>query len=123
MPRYACKSGLCAEYLDQPGYCARHAQLGATEKARRNRAYDEAKRPKELKAFYDSAAWKTARAYKLANQPTCERCGAIAEHVHHLVPVAVATYEERLDQRNLMSVCIGCHNVVEVEAQTLWGTK
>jgi len=81
------------------------------------RQYDRHQRDPKSKQFYNSAAWQRCRANKLAEKPWCERCGALAEHVHHRTPIATpAGWESRLDVAGLMSVCIACHNAIERDA-------
>ena len=54
------------------------------------------------KAFYNSAAWrKLSKAFLLARNYICERCGAPAEIAHH---------RQYLNPANLESLCLECHN-------------
>ena len=62
--------------------------------------------------FYNSSAWiKTSKAYKNSKFGICEKCGAIGEEVHHIIPIqTVEGWNNRLDYNNTMSVCLECHN-------------
>ena len=62
---------------------------------------------------YD-AAWRKLRRQHLARQPTCVRCGALGQHIHHKVTVKKAPHR-RLDPTNLETLCQPCHNRV-----TMW---
>jgi 5-methylcytosine-specific restriction endonuclease McrA len=93
-----------------------HTDQGRTERRERNRFYDQHQRDAEAKRFYDSEAWKRARARRLASYPVCERCNReFARHVHHRIKLKDCTPSQRLDQDNLMSVCVSCHNAIEAE--------
>lgn len=118
MPSYPCRHPTCTTYVARRGdYCPAHQEKGRQERAERNRFYDQHLRDADAKAFYNSAGWQRARATKLAEHPVCERCGrAWARHVHHRIPLAECTPEQRLAQENLKSLCVPCHNAEEAEA-------
>ena len=75
-------------------------------------------RSPEALAFYGSQRWKKCRAKYLKLHPICERCdkqGIItkADHVHHVVPLEVGTYNDpmvSLNFENLEALCFNCHN-------------
>lgn len=115
MPCYPCRWPTCTAYLKHRGYCSAHQDKKPLDnKAIVQARYDATKRDPEAKRFYDSAAWQRARREKLTRMPICERCRrVVAEHVHHSIPVKIATNEQRLDQSCLVSVCIPCHNAIE----------
>lgn len=116
MPSYRCKHPTCTALLPdgRSGFCDAHAQHAGEQRAEIQRHYDQHARDPEAKKFYASAAWKRARAAKLAAVVTCERCQAAwAEHVHHRKRLDRCTPAERLDQANLMSLCSPCHNAIE----------
>lgn len=117
MPSYPCRHPTCAAYVQRRGgYCAEHVQRGRVARAQRNRSYDQHVRSPAAKAFYNSAAWQRARATKLASAPVCERCTkAFAQHVHHRIPLAQCTPEQKTAQWNLRSLCQPCHTAVERE--------
>lgn len=69
--------------------------------------------------FYNSAAWKRTREFKLAHEPLCETCKLSGEvvpavQVHHSLPIRTH-WDERFDQRYLFSLCDACHCAVEDE--------
>ncbi len=68
----------------------------------------------ELKFFYNSRKWKLSQQYKLATVNfRCEKCGGIAEEVHHKIPITlknVHDYNITLNQDNLIALCKECHN-------------
>ena len=117
MPVFRCSHPSCTATLDRRGYCAQHAGDGQQVKAERHRHYDQHQRDPAAKAFYNSAAWKRTRAAVLAADPTCRRCGRLAEHVHHIIPLARCTPAQKLDPSNLLPTCQPCHNAIEAEAQ------
>jgi 5-methylcytosine-specific restriction protein A len=119
MPSYPCRHPTCTAYVLKRGDgCDLHSHPGARpDQAQRHRRYDQTRRDPEAKRFYDSAAWQRARAAKLAATPWCERCRVVfANTCHHApIPLADCTPEQRTDQRNLQSLCPGCHSLTEVE--------
>jgi 5-methylcytosine-specific restriction endonuclease McrA len=119
VPSYPCRHPTCTTYVKRRGeYCIEHEQQGRDERAKRGQFYDQHQRDAEAKAFYNSAAWQRARADKLAADPVCERCRRVfAQHVHHRIPLARCTPEQKLDRANLMSACQPCHNIIEAEAR------
>jgi 5-methylcytosine-specific restriction endonuclease McrA len=62
--------------------------------------------PKPKRA-YDNRRVRKARLLKLAAQPTCERCGVVAVHVHHRTPIQAGGHP--YDFANLESLCLRCH--------------
>ncbi|MCL2521278.1 MAG: HNH endonuclease [Erysipelotrichales bacterium] len=74
---------------------------------------------KQLQNFYNSKAWFNARDYKLQEQNfKCERCGGVAETVHHIIPLTDQNYNDieiRLGNDNLMAVCKNCHKQIHRE--------
>jgi 5-methylcytosine-specific restriction protein A len=80
----------------------------------RHQRYDRDSRDGDLKFFYNSGAWRKARALKLGDDPLCERCAeagrlTAASHVHHRIEVR----DDRslaLEQGNLESLCHPCHS-------------
>jgi 5-methylcytosine-specific restriction protein A len=50
--------------------------------------------------------WREISKRYLRDHPTCERCGAPAEVVHHLIPG---------DHSALQSLCRSCHSKVHAE--------
>lgn len=125
MPSYVCKHSTCQVYLKQRGYCTQHEAEGkaleapriAEQQAQKKAIdvyYDQHRRNKSAKQFYNSSAWQYARKLRLTDSPVCEYCKiAFAQHVHHVKPLAECDSFERLDQANLMSVCAPCHNQIE----------
>jgi phage terminase large subunit-like protein len=84
----------------------------------RNRYYDRHQRDPRSKQFYNSADWKRVRDARLAQTPWCERCGDLAQHVHHKIAIATeAGWEKRLDPAGLQTLCIPCHNAAEHETE------
>lgn len=68
-------------------------------------------RPTTAERGYD-AAWKRARAYKLARTPLCEDCAALgltvaAEQVDHVRSIAAGGTHALA---NLRSLCASCHS-------------
>jgi 5-methylcytosine-specific restriction endonuclease McrA len=78
------------------GYCAEHASMGRSTN----------------KAWYDTKRWKLARNRQLFDTPLCERCGRVAEHVHHDPPLTRLLAEGRsgYDPQVIVSLCRSCHS-------------
>jgi phage terminase large subunit-like protein len=85
----------------------------------RSSYYSRHQRNPESKRFYASAAWSGpngARTNYIREHPICERCQkVVADHVHHKIPLAQCTPEQRIDAANMMSVCVPCHNIIEAQ--------
>ena len=71
--------------------------------------------------FYNSSAWiKTAKAYKNSKFGICEKCGAIGEEVHHIIPLNPSNINNpsiTLSWDNLMLLCRSCHELIEEKAK------
>lgn len=75
--------------------------------------------------FYKSRAWARTRAYILKRDSNeCQACKArglvtIKDHstliVHHIEPLEYVP-SKALDESNLITVCIGCHNFIHGNA-------
>jgi 5-methylcytosine-specific restriction endonuclease McrA len=69
---------------------------------------------KAINRFYRSAEWQIARAEKIASvNGRCEKCGAIGEEVHHIIPLTTENInnpEITLGKGNLILLCKDCHN-------------
>ena len=69
---------------------------------------------KAINRFYRSAEWQIARAEKIASvNGRCEKCGAIGEEVHHIIPLTpenINNPEITLGKENLILLCKNCHN-------------
>lgn len=72
------------------------------------------------KRFYNSGAWvKTSKAYKNSKFGICEKCGAIGEEVHHIIPLTpdnINNPQITLNWDNLMLLCRSCHELIEEKA-------
>jgi 5-methylcytosine-specific restriction protein A len=85
--------------------------------------YDRFCRDKEIKKFYQSAAWRHLRDLKLACDPLCQACKqagrtVVADLPHHLLKITTPEgWEHRLDIAFLISVCHPCHNQIETEME------
>lgn len=123
MPSFACSHQPCPNYVSTKGFCQDHKAEGeafaiaqAAKLATRRKKYDGEKRDPEVHRFHCSAAWQRARSIHIRSFPICERCkSVIAEHVHHKIPVKIATAAQRIDQTLLMSVCPRCHTILDAE--------
>lgn len=75
------------------------------------------KNRKADQAFYNSAAWKRARAAHLKDFPCCARCkskgivNADRIQVHHIIDRKLC--DDPYDLKNLQSLCISCHTTIE----------
>jgi len=80
--------------------------------------YDRFYRDQESKKFYQSAAWKRLKEWKLAHDPLCETClqaglTVPTDVVHHMIPIKKGTKKLELDF--LVSLCHACHQAIEGE--------
>jgi 5-methylcytosine-specific restriction enzyme A len=86
-------------------------RFGVAEAARR---YDRERRDRDAKAFYNSGAWRAARAHILAKAPLCVDClrgGRFvpATEVHHEIDLR-ADWALALRASNLTPLCRPHHN-------------
>jgi len=119
MTSQACKYPMCPTYVPAgTGFCAAHAEFAPVQPT--NQFYDQHKRDQEAKRFYDSAAWQRARHIRLVAYPVCELCErAWSTTVHHRIPLADCTPEQRTEQDNLQACCSPCHSAVEAERRRI----
>lgn len=65
------------------------------------------------KKFYQSKQWRdTQKAFMIANNYICNRCGGVAEIVHHkiyLTPQNINDVNISLNWNNLECLCATCH--------------
>ncbi len=96
-----------------PG-CTKEATTGLrcrTHERERNRRHTT-----EHKPLYATRKWKFTRRRVLFDRPLCERCGAIAEDVHHR-----DGYEDPYDLDGLEPLCHSCHGKVTRAEQLAGG--
>lgn len=69
---------------------------------------------KSIKPFYDSQKWKIVRQQKmLSANYRCEKCGQVAEEVHHIIEINEININDTnitLNENNLLALCKNCHN-------------
>lgn len=67
-----------------------------------------------IKKFYSSSAWQKQRKYKMQQENyRCNRCGGLAEDVHHKITLAESNVNEfdiSMNLDNLECLCRDCHN-------------
>lgn len=96
MPKRLCLQAGCDQASTYRGYCQSHS----TEKERGiNRAGS---------SIYKTKRWSLTRRKKLSLSPLCERCGSLADTVHHRVDIAEGGDEWAMS--NLESLCASCHS-------------
>lgn len=65
------------------------------------------------KRFYNSTAWRnTQKAYMQSKNYVCERCGGVAEIVHHKKYISPSNINDpniTLNWDNLEALCRRCH--------------
>jgi 5-methylcytosine-specific restriction protein A len=70
------------------------------------------------KQFRNSKVWLTKRKHILIRDKyKCQECkkylmNVEARHVHHIIAIN-DNWDKRLDNDNLISLCLACHNKVE----------
>ena len=77
--------------------------------------------------YYNSSAWHSLRNEYYVKHPLCECCMShdrvtVADHVHHKLiwlsqPTEDLRWQALLDENNLMSVCVKCHNKLHNKAK------
>ena len=92
--------------------CLAKVNLQQQENKRIREKNYNSKRDPKYKAFYNSEEWKLLKDKKMQDeQYRCERCGNLAEEVHHIEPIQTDEgWEKRLEYDNLECLCIECHN-------------
>lgn len=80
------------------------------QKARQRKA-DQARKDDPVRAFYRSKEWRTlSAAYLQSRRWRCERCGRVAECVHHKKYIkSPGGWDVRLEWGNLEALCSRCH--------------
>ena len=102
-----CRYPGCGAVLTTPGYCDAH-------RAEQHRDYGRARRSFDTElGFYQSAAWRSARAAFLSAHPLCRMCSArgmfvVARVVDHITPLKDGG--PRFDWDNLDALCVSHHN-------------
>ena len=106
-----CQSPGCSN-LSSGAYCEEHKRI--------KRQHDD--RESAYKRGYDRK-WQAVRKSYLSKYPLCEMCEAngitkIADLVHHIIRIKDGG--DRLNSKNLMSLCIKCHDKVHNEQGHKW---
>ena len=106
-PKKPCLAPRCAGFAE-PGKsrCPAHQREAWREQ--------NARRPRELRAFYDSAEWRQLRVAHLELYPECQDCAAAgratpAHSVDHVLPLRDRP-DLALEPSNLKSLCKSCHS-------------
>ena len=108
MKKTICKvAGCCRLAIPPHKYCLEH-QAQERAELERGQVYYAKARHNVWATMYASPKWKTLRSEKLRANPYCEKCGAEATEVHHIVPHN-GDLELFYDYDNLMSICHACH--------------
>ena len=102
-----CKAGGCRQ-LTKTKYCKDHIHLEGSEKAKRNKVYNE-KRTPAAKLGYDKH-WRKARRFYMKNHYFCEICNREKATICHHIQCIEERPDLRLRLDNLQAVCHGCHN-------------
>ena len=67
-----------------------------------------------INKFYSSSAWQKQRKYKMISENyKCNRCGGVAEDVHHKITLTEHNVKDSnvsLNLDNLECLCRKCHN-------------
>ena len=102
-PKRPCAYPGCAR-LTEGVYCDEHAKL-------RDKQYNLYHRDPEINKRYNNVTWRKLREAYLTRFPLCEDCArrgiaTVAEHVHHIKPLAAGGTN---DWSNLRALCQSCH--------------
>ena len=92
-----CSEGGCADVAVSRNRCRRHA-----------READRRHHQGEHRKLYNSRRWAMARRKQIVENPLCERCGAVAQEAHHVVPLREGG--DPYDLNGLASLCKPCHS-------------
>ncbi len=103
LPRPCSQLG-CPALAGYGGYCEKHRKIHERQYA--------AQRGTSCQRGY-SSDWQHVRFSYLQEHPLCEQCEnagqvVLAIIVHHKIPLAQGG--SRLDQGNLMALCVACHD-------------
>lgn len=79
------------------------------EKHKGGHREDNPRRYPEYQKLYHNKRWHTLRAWHLAGNPLCARCGELADTVHHKVDHQ-GDYALFMAADNLESLCRSCHS-------------
>lgn len=106
---------------NKSGYCDEHSsEYEAKEKERRKRFNSYYNKDNKYNAFYNTKAWREKRSYILSRDDyLCQEClknnkYSEATDVHHIQRLRDA-WDKRLDNDNLISLCIECHKKADTE--------
>lgn len=95
-------------------YCKVHTET----QAERHKEYDQVRRNKKAKTFYNSPGWRTVRQIALIRDNyidvylyVTEGRVVPAQHVHHITELE-ENYSKRLDLDNLISLSAGSHSKI-----------
>ena len=79
------------------------------------------------KAFYESPAWRSTRAYIIKRDAgLCVRCGALGAIVHHKRPLTPDNIDDplvSLNEENLETLCRACHAIAHGAAPPIAGVS
>lgn len=121
MPKKLCNYNGCNAVIGyKEQYCDKHKKKQMEHNKQRYKLYDAKVRDPKLKAFYSSKAWKsTSLAIKKRDRGLCKLClyknmKGDAETTHHIVEIK-EDFEQRLSEKNLISLCDKCHKQVHAE--------
>ena len=114
-----CRHQGCRILIASPGYCDAHRK--EDYRARKQAVTIDYK---ARNRFYQRALWKRIRAVQLHAEPLCRECRkqgrlVVAEVVDHIVPFADDRDPLAVEQSNLQSLCISCHNAKT--SRETWG--
>jgi len=106
---WPCRQSGCKQLVtDKTGFCPEHRRE-SYRRQKQNVSIDY----KERNRFYQRKPWKLARAERLSIEPLCRSCRAVSKLVAATVVDHIIAIEDggaELDQDNLQSLCIDCHN-------------
>lgn len=108
-----CAKVMCPN-LTRDKYCEEHKEIVDESQVNR-RFYDQHKRNKKSKQFYNSTKWKNVRDRRKRDKNNlCEFCLEnkklnVANVCDHIVPIKI-DWSKRLDYDNLQMLCHECHN-------------
>lgn len=100
-PAKRCATPGCSALVRSGRFCDRHKKSTPP-------SGDRTQYHRRLGWFYSSAAWRKFRTWFLQVHPVCVECGAPANQVDHIQPIAEGG--EKFEESNCQSLCGSCHS-------------
>jgi len=118
MPKRMCNFENCNKIIPfKKRYCEEHEKIKKFQLREHNKRYLNERSDTKEQDFYKKKEWKIKRATILQRDNyLCQHClkemiFTPADLVHHIIDIKV-DWSKRLEDENLISLCVGCHNAI-----------